>query len=31
MKPKQTVTLVACNWLGDPNVTASFEGMFSAK
>ena len=31
MKPKQTVTLVACNWLGDPNVTATYEGTFSAK
>ena len=31
LKPKQTVTLVACNWLGDPNVTATFEGTFSAK
>lgn len=28
MKKGQTVTLVACNWLGDPNVTASYEGHF---
>jgi hypothetical protein len=24
----QTVTLVACNWLGDPNVEAHYEGTF---
>ncbi|HET7482989.1 MAG TPA: hypothetical protein VFK89_09025 [Actinomycetota bacterium] len=29
MKAKQTVTLVACNWLGDPNVSATYEGTFS--
>ena len=28
MKKGQTVTLVACNWFGDPNVTASYEGHF---
>jgi hypothetical protein len=28
MKKGQTVTLVACNWFGDPNVTAYFEGHF---
>lgn len=28
MKKGQTVTLVACNWLGDPNVVANFEGRF---
>ena len=31
LKPKQTVTLVVCNWLGDPNVSATYEGSFSAK
>ncbi len=28
MKPKQKVLLVACNWLGDPNVEAHYEGVF---
>lgn len=28
LKRKQTVTLVVCNWLGDPNVSASYEGHF---
>lgn len=28
LKPKQTVTLVVCNWLGDPNVVANYEGHF---
>jgi hypothetical protein len=28
MKKGQTITLVVCNWLGDPNVTANFEGHF---
>lgn len=28
MTKGQTVTLVACNWLGDPNVTANYEGVF---
>lgn len=28
MKKGQTVTLVACNWFGDPNVTATYEGHF---
>jgi hypothetical protein len=28
LKPKQTVTLVACNWLGHPEVEAHYEGLF---
>lgn len=28
LKKGQTVTLVACNWLGDPNVEAHYEGHF---
>jgi hypothetical protein len=28
MTKGQTVTLAACNWFGDPNVTANFEGHF---
>jgi hypothetical protein len=28
LKKKQTVTLVVCNWLGDPNVVAAYEGHF---
>ena len=28
LKKGQTVTLVACNWMGDPNVEAHFEGLF---
>ena len=28
LKKGQVVTLVACNWLGDPNVQAHYEGTF---
>ena len=28
LKKGQTVTLVACNWLGQPNVEAHYEGVF---
>jgi hypothetical protein len=28
LKKGQTVTLVACNWLGDPDVIAHYEGTF---
>jgi hypothetical protein len=28
LKPKQTVLLVACNWLGQPEVEAHYEGVF---
>ena len=28
MKKGQTVTLVACNWLGQPDVVANYEGHF---
>jgi hypothetical protein len=28
LKKGQTVLLVACNWLGQPDVTANFEGHF---
>lgn len=28
MKKRQTVTLVACNWLGQPDVLAHYEGIF---
>jgi hypothetical protein len=28
LKKGQVVTLVVCNWLGDPNVVASYEGHF---
>ena len=28
MKKGDTVTLVACNWMGQPNVLASYEGHF---
>ena len=28
MKKGQTVTLVACNWLGQPDVLANYEGHF---
>ena len=28
LKKGQTVTLAVCNWLGDPNVVAAFEGHF---
>lgn len=28
LKKGQTVTLAVCNWLGDPNVVAAYEGHF---
>lgn len=28
LKKKQTVTLIVCNWFGDPNVVANYEGHF---
>jgi hypothetical protein len=28
LKKKQTVLLVACNWLGQPDVEAHYEGVF---